>query len=72
MTRHATADKQLVVVNDSRVSSSSSWRDAVDFRLSPVCSGEVKDDDIREVRSMFILTSEDEQLVALPETRGMA
>jgi hypothetical protein len=44
----------------------------VDFGLCPMGSLEIEDDDIGEVLAVLIFTAENEELVALPQIRGMA
>jgi hypothetical protein len=63
---HATTDKQLVIMDDSRVSRATSGNGSVGFGLCPVRGLDVEDDNIREMYAVFILASVNKQLVAFP------
>lgn len=67
--RLAAADVKLVVVDDSRVSGTSTRYNAVQLGLRPMRCLEVEYNDVGEMLAVFVLTAKDKQLTALPETR---
>ena len=69
ITTHAAANKQLVIVNNSRVSRAASGYGSMGFGLCPVRRLDVEDDNIREMYAVFVLASVNKQFVALPQTR---
>lgn len=71
MTGLPAANVQLVVMDDSRVSSAAARCDAVQFGLSPVRCLEVEYNNVGEMLPMLVLATENEQLATLPETCGM-
>lgn len=64
--------EQLVFVKNCSVSCSTFRNRSGDCWLCPMGCFEVEDYEVGEVSSVFVLAAEDEQLVALIESRSMA
>ena len=65
MTGYAAHDEQFVFVQDRSMAGTTFWYWARHLRLCPVGSLQVEDDEVGEICSMFVLSAEYEQFVAL-------
>lgn len=70
--RLAAADVKLVVVDDSRVSGTSTRYNAVQLGLRPMRRLEVEYYDVGKVLAVLVLTTKNQKLASLPETCRVA
>lgn len=71
MTCYSSNDEQFVVMQKCGMSRSAFWDRTRHGWLCPVGGFEIEDDEVGQVRSVLVLASEDQKLVAVVQGRGV-